>query len=171
MGTQSARSLGPPQKLSYISNKSTRPIHTYNNQATLKPNLPDANQHAIIYTSSSPPDEYWYEADDSSIVSENLTKDPIKVKRENYGPEGDLGTMARINYSKIYTIEHYVRVMNIGMVANDCMVSLINNSFVKRHEPIEKPRKHKSRSPSLTRDKKGKSRGAPEAQVEEPLSH
>lgn len=125
---------------------SPRPIHTYGNQATLKPNLPDAQQHAIIYTSDTPPDEYWYEADDGSEVREELTKDPIKVNRERNDSDGDLGRASRINYSKIYTIEHYQRVLNIGKVADWCIPSLQRNSLVQRESAPERPKPRPSRS-------------------------
>jgi hypothetical protein len=63
-------------------------------------------------------------------VRENLTRDPIRVKRQQIGPEGDLGSYSRINYSKIYAVEDYVRVLNIGMVHNDSMESLMKNSYI-----------------------------------------
>ena len=122
------------------------PIHTYQNQATLKHNLPEARQHAIIYTSDYPPNEFWYTASDGTVVQESLTKDPIKVRREEPGPQGDLGNASRINYSKVYTIEHYVKVLNIGMVEENWLPTLNHNSFVKRDEPPEKPRNIPSRS-------------------------
>ena len=129
------------------------PIHTYQGQATLKPNLPDATQHAIIYTSDYPPNEFWYTATDGQVVTERLTKDPIKVRREEMGPEGDLGDASRINYSKVYTIEHYVKVLNIGMVENDWLPTLSRSSFVRREDRPERPRNHPSRS-SRTDEKK-----------------
>ncbi|KAF4633929.1 hypothetical protein G7Y89_g4181 [Cudoniella acicularis] len=122
------------------------PIHTYNGQATLKPNLPERQQHAIIYTSQDCPPEHSYVANDGSIVKENLSKDPIKVHKDQKGPEGDLGVYSRLNYSKIYTVENYVRVLSIGMVERDWLPTLIANSHVKPSEtlgPVEKPTNHK----------------------------
>lgn len=137
-----------------------RPIHTYSGQATLKPNLPEPQQHAIIYTSEHPPNEYWYQTADGTVVAEDLSKDPIKVHREQKGPEGDLGTLSRINYSKVYTIENYVRVLNIGMVEDDWIPTLKYNSFLKpRESPIEKPRNPRRMSSKQEDDKsKGKGR-------------
>ena len=108
----------------------------------LTPKLPDHQQHAIIYTSSSPPPELSYTAEDGTVVKENLTKDSIKVKREQRGPEGDLGTCSRLNYSKIYTIEQYCTVLNIGMVADEWMITLLNNSLVRPRSPAKRPRKN-----------------------------
>ena len=124
----------------------------------MKHNLPEARQHAIIYTSEYPPDEFWYKAQDGSVVMEDLNKDPIKVRREEQSPEGDLGDASRINYSKLYTIEHYVKVLNIGMVEDNWLATLSRNSFVKRDEPPERPRNHPSRS-SRSDEKKHKGKG------------
>jgi len=123
-----------------------RPIQTYSGQATLKPNLPDRHQHAIIYTSSECPEAYWYTANDGTVVREDLSKDPIKVRSEQDGHDGDLGKLSRINYSKIYTVEHYVRVLNIGMVDRNSIPSLKANSMIYRETPVEKPLKHPSKS-------------------------
>ncbi|KAG9230908.1 hypothetical protein BJ875DRAFT_487516 [Amylocarpus encephaloides] len=122
------------------------PIHTYNGQATLKPNLPERQQHTIIYTSSQCPNEHSYEAADGTFVRENLTKDPIKVKRDLVDAEGDLGAFSRLNYSKIYTVENYVRVLGIGMVEKNSLPTLNANSFLRPAEslgPVQKPSSHK----------------------------
>ncbi|KAI6715944.1 hypothetical protein JHW43_001602 [Diplocarpon mali] len=111
------------------------PIHTYNNQATLKPNLPDVQQHAIIYTSkSAPPSLCSYNDSGEVIAREDLNKDPLRVIPEGPLPEADLGIYSRINYSKIYTVENYVRVLNIGLVHQNSMQSLIANSLVRQND-------------------------------------
>jgi len=100
---------------------SHNPIQTYSGQATLKPNLLDAEQHAIIYTGFTIPPEYFYVTVHGDRVSERLTKRPIRVKSEQPDAEGTLDPLSRLNYGKIYTVEHYVRVLNIGMVHRDSM--------------------------------------------------
>ncbi len=107
----------------------TRPINTYNNQACLKPNLPDVQSHAIIYTQNEVPPENRYRKTDGTIVRENLIKDPVKVRRELKDREGDLGQFSRINYAKIYTVENYVRVLNIGMVCPESMQSFQHDNM------------------------------------------
>ncbi|TVY13980.1 hypothetical protein LARI1_G008742 [Lachnellula arida] len=138
------------------------PVHTYNGQATLKPNLPERQQHAIIHTSRDCPPEHSYRLTDGTLVKENLSKDPIRVRREQSGPEGDLGACSRLNYSKIYTVEHYIRVLNIGMVESNWIPSLTANSYVTSSTtPVEKPTKLPSNDSSSTRDRERerKSRG------------
>lgn len=142
------------------SDKFRRPIHTYNGQATLKHNLPEPSQHAIIYTSDHAPAEHWYKAENGAIIQEHLSKDPISVIREQEGPEGDLDPLSRLNYSKIYTVEKNVRVLNIGRVADASMSSLLRNTFVKqRDSPIERPRNNPRRTISQNDDNKGKVKG------------
>ncbi|ESZ94919.1 hypothetical protein SBOR_4711 [Sclerotinia borealis F-4128] len=104
------------------------PIHTYSNQATLKPNLPAPNLHTIIYTTPRCPNEYKYEAADGHWVYEVFTRDPIQVISEQKDKDDDLSLLSRLNYSKVYTVEHYVRVLNIGMVAKTSMASLALDS-------------------------------------------
>ncbi|PQE16481.1 pfs domain protein [Rutstroemia sp. NJR-2017a BBW] len=117
-----------------------RPIHTYSGHATLKHNLPDVQQHTMIYTTENPPEPHWYYAEDGSVVREQLTKVPIRVVSQQSSPEGELDPKSRLNYSKIYTVEHYVRVLNIGMVHNDSMIALATSSPYQRTEPSQKPK-------------------------------
>ena len=130
-----------------------RPIHTYNGQATLKPNLPETQEHAIIYTSNNPPDEYWYDYE-GDVIKENLTKDPIRVRKHDPSTDCDLDVMSRLNYSKIYTVEKDLRVLNIGMVQN--IPSLLASSHVNRKTPVGKPRPQSSRSDSKKDERKPK---------------
>jgi hypothetical protein len=116
------------------------PIHTYSGDATLKYNLPDVQQHTMIYTTENPPEPHWYYAEDGSIVREQLTKVPIRVVSQQSSPEGELDPKSRLNYSKIYTVEHYVRVLNIGMVHEDSMTSLLTNCPYQRSEPSQRPK-------------------------------
>jgi hypothetical protein len=117
------------------------PIHTYGSQGTLKDNLADPDAHAIIYTSSSPPSELSYK-EDGTTYWEDLSKDPIKVKSEQDGPEGKLHPASRLNYSKLYTVEKHIRVLKIGMVEN--LPSLLKHSRVKPSEPpTERHRSHR----------------------------
>lgn len=79
-------------------------------------------------------------------MREALTKDPIRVVSELKGPDGDLGSRSRINYAKLYTVEKYVRILNIGKVHDDSMESLLADCFFARPDEPQGPRKHKSSS-------------------------
>jgi hypothetical protein len=81
-------SLQPNARSTPILITSYRPIHTYSGEAALKPNLPERDQHAITHTSSTAPDPYFYETEDGTILKENLTRDPIRVRCEQTDAEG-----------------------------------------------------------------------------------
>lgn len=135
------------------SHEAGRPIHTYNDQATLKPNLPEVNQHTIIYTTKGPPAFHSITAEDGKFFKERLRKDPIKVdKAPNVE---DLHPLSRLNYSKIYTVEHYVEVVDIGMVAKDCLASLKASCYLLSNlAPPEPPQRSASGPSRQQRDKK-----------------
>jgi hypothetical protein len=107
-----------------------------------------SSSDAIIYTSKHCPQECSYKAEDGTIVWEELSKDPIKVRGEQEGPEGELEPESRLNYSKIYTVENYVRVLNIGMVDTNSLPSLRRNSMIYRETPVEKPARYPARADS-----------------------
>ncbi len=149
------------REINIILNHLYRPIHTYGNQACLKPNLPDVNQHAIIHTSEYPPNERSYIDEKGIKRFEELSKTPIRVVSERKDQEGDLGESSRLNYSKVYTVEFYARVLNIGMVHRDHLETLTANSFVKqRVEPPEGP-KHRDSNHGKSSSRGHKSKGGP----------
>ncbi len=103
-------------------------------------------QHAIIYTSDKPPSElsYFDEAQNREIY-ENLTKDPIRVVPDQRNKDCDLGVASRLNYSKVFTVEYYAKITNIGMVHKDSIPTLMKGSMIKQpEEPPEPPRRHRS---------------------------
>lgn len=69
----------------------------------------DALHHSIAYTSRTPP---------SPSPNETMNRHPIKVD-----PRGGnlLNAMSRINFSKVYTVEHNLKVKNIGSVPEEHM--------------------------------------------------
>ncbi|KAM3067749.1 hypothetical protein ACMFMG_011485 [Clarireedia jacksonii] len=86
------------------------PVHTYGGQGTLKPRL-DAEEHAAIYVKGTEP-----------VIreEEKMTVEPFPVIVEdnaNNDCEAQvLHPMSRINLGKIYTVEHYSRVLKIGRI-------------------------------------------------------
>ena len=84
------------------------PILTYGGQGTNKPGVKAAD-HAIIYTGNVEP---------QPLPGENgIHKRSVKV--ESTDPRGKLAPESRVNYSKVYTVEHNVKVCFIGRVHND----------------------------------------------------
>ena len=65
--------------------------------------------HAIVYTGpegSEPPD---------LLPGEGITKHALRVEPDDSGEK--LDQTSRINFGKTYTVEHNVKVLSIGMVA------------------------------------------------------
>jgi hypothetical protein len=71
----------------------------------LKPGV-HPGDHAMIYTGKEPP---------PLLEGEALYKRPIRMEPDN--PRTKLDTASRINYAKLYTVEHNVKVAFVGWVA------------------------------------------------------
>jgi len=95
-------------------------------------------EHTIIYTGSTIPPEHSRQAIDGTMVYERLVKRPIRVESERADAEGQLDPRARLNYSKIYTVEHYVRILNIGIVHPNSLATLREDSPYRRDRPTAK---------------------------------
>jgi hypothetical protein len=89
-----------------------RPILTYGGQGTLKHGV-HPEDHALIYTQQKnhkgPPSLLKHEYP--------LTKKPIRV--EPISPSHKLDPASRLNYAKLYTVEHNVKVFFVGWVAKE----------------------------------------------------
>lgn len=82
-----------------------RPILTYGLRGTAKPGV-KSEDHAIVYAGSELPRLKEGEA--------ILHKTPIRIKMDNKSEK--LAEESRLNYAKIYTIEHNTKVCFIGKV-------------------------------------------------------
>lgn len=81
------------------------PILTYQRQGTTKWGVKH-DDHAIIYAGDTAP---------PPVDGEKLTKPPIQMIPQTYRDK--LEPTSRINYAKIYTVEHNVKVCFIGHIA------------------------------------------------------
>jgi hypothetical protein len=81
------------------------PILTYGKQGTAKPGV-KPEYHAIIHTSHKAPKELEGE--------KKLFKKPIRAIADSQREK--LREESRVNYSKIYTVEHNVKVCFIGKI-------------------------------------------------------
>lgn len=75
----------------------------------------DREAHAIIHMSDKQP----YQSPDER----DITKRPIKVNAAS--PDQKLDKMSRLNFSRVHTVNHYVKAMNVGMVHRDSMPYLV----------------------------------------------
>jgi hypothetical protein len=88
------------------------PITTYQGKGVAKPGLneEDRRAHAIVYiegTSARP----------TAAEKGMMNKRPIAVHAA--ANDQKLDTMSRINFGKVHTIEHNVKVMNVGRISRD----------------------------------------------------
>jgi hypothetical protein len=94
---------------------SNRPINTYNGQGVTKLGLSqeDKSGHCIVYMTDTQP--YCLPEEEKYLAS----KKPIAVERAS----GDqkLDPMSRLNFRKVYTIEHSVKAMAVGQVTKDSL--------------------------------------------------
>jgi hypothetical protein len=88
-------------------------INTYSGQATTKPGV-IAQHHAAVIPQYGTVMPHW--------KGEYLSKHPIEVKLEN--PEVTIDGMSRINFAKPYTVEHNIKVKNIGRVVGESVARL-----------------------------------------------
>jgi hypothetical protein len=84
-----------------------RPILTYGFQGTKKPGV-KAEYHAMIFTGREVP---------SLLPGEQLIKRPVRMDPSR--PEEKLDSKSRVNYAKVYTIEHNTKVCFIGKIHSD----------------------------------------------------
>lgn len=89
------------------------PISTYNRRGLTKPNV-NKSRHSIVYSSKSP---VW-SPDEDPEPGEDPMLSPIKVVPRKSRID-DLHWLSRIDYSKIYTIEHSVKVYEVGDADKD----------------------------------------------------
>ena len=83
------------------------PILTYGHQGALKGGA-SLDSHAMVYMSEEG------DKDPEPRPGEHLTRDPIRVVPKTHRDK--LHADSRINYAKIYTVEHNVKVLFIGEV-------------------------------------------------------
>ncbi|PQE22094.1 heterokaryon incompatibility protein [Rutstroemia sp. NJR-2017a BVV2] len=81
------------------------PIHTYRGRGTLKEGV-NPKEHAAIYLKSKGVE---------LLPGEKLTIEPFPLILENE-KNVQIDISSRINFGKIYTVEHNVRVLNVGRI-------------------------------------------------------
>lgn len=94
--------------------ESSRAIHTYGGQGTNKRGA-HGEDHAIIY---SPGEGPYLLPGEKGIVK-------TAIRCEMKLPSDKLDPASRLNYAKLYTVEHNVKVAFIGYVARECQQQLI----------------------------------------------
>ena len=124
----------------------SRRISTYGDRGTAK-NLVDQREHSIIYTGDTAPRKLAEE--------KNLTKDPIQV----IALEGhELEELSRVNFAKLYPVEHNVKVLEMGKVAKNDMRTFLGywQNETEKGFPSKSPERKRAspKSSKTTQDRK-----------------
>jgi hypothetical protein len=93
-------------------------IYTYGEQGVLKSGLSadDRKAHAVIYMTGARP---------TNLQDEHLmNKEPIAVDPASPGQR--LNKWSRLDFRRVHTVEHNVKVKNIGQVSRGSMPYLTN---------------------------------------------
>ncbi|OGM46091.1 hypothetical protein ABOM_005703 [Aspergillus bombycis] len=98
------------------------PVHTYGRLGVAKASV-DPSKHAVIYMKGARPGHGPNEP--------KMTKDPIEVTPEPYQK---LHTMSRLNFGKIYTVEHNQRVLPVGKISEESMAKF--HLYAKRETEL-----------------------------------
>lgn len=92
------------------ANGSTSAIYTYQNRGVSKKNA-DASKHAIVYMEGSQPAA---SPSEPATLSQALEVRPIS-------DEHKLSPMSRLNFGKLFTVEHNVKVAHVGKITDRSM--------------------------------------------------
>ena len=90
-----------------------RPIHSYGKRGLKKPHI-NRKDHAIIYTDIHPGEQ----------AGEGLNKRALQVIPDS--PEIKLDPSSLINFGKIYTVEHNIKVKLLGRIAKESKHLLVS---------------------------------------------
>ncbi|KAJ5721940.1 uncharacterized protein N7483_009874 [Penicillium malachiteum] len=89
--------------------RSRSPVTTYSGQGVAKAGV-DRSKHTIIYTRGSQP---------ITRQNEPMIKEPLEV--EPARADQKLDPMSRLNFGKVYTVEHNVKVLPVGQITKDSL--------------------------------------------------
>ncbi len=90
------------------------PISTYGNRGVAKRNV-NPNTHAIVYLRGTPP----FQAPNEP----RMIKEPLEVAAESR--DETIHHMSRLDFGKIHTVEHNVKVLPIGRITSRSMTRFI----------------------------------------------
>lgn len=100
----------------------TRPIQTYTGRGVSKPGV-EKHHHAIIFTGKKEPKA---KPEESPRQGEYGMRSSIKAKANHQGDKMD--PMSRLNFAKIHTVEHNVKVYDFGKV-DDADLHKLTSTF------------------------------------------
>jgi hypothetical protein len=107
--------------LIYIELRDNRPIVTYQGLGVAKPGI-IINHHTIAFTSRSEPK--LENNEERACLSSGPMLQAIRVRPKHKGNE--LRPMSRIDFGRIYTVDHTVKVYDFGKVHENYLERFFN---------------------------------------------
>ena len=145
---------------------SALPISTYGAQGVSKTGV-TKSEHAIIYTGKVAPEPMAIE--EPSRGEQGMRPDPIRVEPDDR--EDKLDPRSRIDFGKVHTIQHNIKVKSYGKVHDNFMAALIrqfNNCWYASSVPTITPMS--TSSPTATSSRTLVEARAPAAAIRESVS-
>lgn len=96
----------------------SRPITTYSGQGVAKSGV-DRSKHATVYMRGGRPG--------TKAGEPKMPKEPLEV--EPARPDQKLDPMSRLNFGKVYTVEHNVKILPVGRVTEASMAKF--SAYIK----------------------------------------
>lgn len=90
-------------------------IYTYGGRGMSKYGT-DASKHSIVYTEGNRPTR-----DPNEPM---MSKDPLEIRLSSYDQK--LDAMSRLNFGKLFTVEHNVKVLPVGKITERSMPIFLN---------------------------------------------
>ncbi|KAJ5928614.1 hypothetical protein N7466_007570 [Penicillium verhagenii] len=90
------------------------PITTYSGQGVAKSGV-DRNKHTVVYMRGCHPV--------TKVNEPKMTKEPLEV--EPAKPDQKLDPMSRLNFGKVYTVEHNVKVLPVGRITEGSLAKFL----------------------------------------------
>ena len=114
---------------------SALPITTYAGRGVAKPDV-QKSEHSIIYTGRRPPN---LTQDEMPRLGEHrMLLQPIRIVQNDPGDR--LGPMSRLDYGKVHTMYHKVKVRAFGQVHPESMqASMMQFALVWVHDALRSP--------------------------------
>ena len=126
-------SSGHPYPLFLLTFQS--PVLTYGGRGTAKPGVKAAH-HAIIFTESRSGNRSIKHPPREAKAEKKLANAPVCVELINRRTQLDV--MSRLNYAKVYTVEHNVKVCFIGKIHKDS-VKEFKATYKRIQKDIDSP--------------------------------
>lgn len=112
-------------------------ISTYGSQGVAKRGV-QKSDHAIVYSGRAPPADIPRADEMPSRQEQGKGMRPQRIRVDMADRTDALDPMSRLNFGKVYTIEHNVKVRDVGMVNTNSMSDLFSVFWLVQMEHAQR---------------------------------